>query len=374
MEGVVTMHEPLDKDALDFLDSNPDAKQMVKEMLAAVVDHPDIHMNSFRTQNVGSGNFDYFLGLRSSSRGGSPFLNHRQLKGNIVPQLIHHHIAGRTREPNQGDGWYGFTDAALEWHRVYGGAGADEVRKKIGRLLQTQIHQYREFDPQQIARQIGVSAERVRDEATLLLAAGLIEIQQEPGRDYVRLAQPAGIYWSAAGFPPVGTLLNAQQAPLPVPVPIPRAPSPSQQPAGEMRDVFISHASEDKDDVARPLADALIGNGLHVWFDEYELRIGDSLRRKIDTGLVNSRYGVVILSESFFAKSWPQHELDGMVAQTNSGTQDILPIWHKISKAEVMAYSPSLADKVARSTTAWTIEKIAAEIAKVVKASKNDGS
>jgi len=80
------------------------------------------------------------------------------------------------------------------------------------------------------------------------------------------------------------------------------------------RDVFISHASEDKDAVARPLAEALIGGGASVWFDEYELRLGDRLRAKIEDGLRRSRFGAVILSHSFFAKRWPQLELDGLFA------------------------------------------------------------
>ena len=67
-------------------------------------------------------------------------------------------------------------------------------------------------------------------------------------------------------------------------------------------DVFISHATEDKDSVVRPLAHALRDGGLSVWYDEFELRIGDSLRRKIDTGLAKSRFGVVVLSRSFFGK------------------------------------------------------------------------
>jgi TIR domain len=77
-------------------------------------------------------------------------------------------------------------------------------------------------------------------------------------------------------------------------------------------DVFISHASEDKELVARPLAQLLTGSGLHVWLDENELRLGDSLRIKLDQGLAASQFGVVVLSRAFFAKDWPQRELDGL--------------------------------------------------------------
>ena len=126
-------------------------------------------------------------------------------------------------------------------------------------------------------------------------------------------------------------------------------------------DVFISHASEDKDDVARPLAEALRKNGLSVWYDEFELRIGDSLRRKIDKGIANSNFGVIVIS-----KGWTNYELDGLITRTVNGEQTMLPIWHNVTKREVVNYSPSLADKLARSTTDFTVEEIADEIADLI--------
>ncbi len=132
-------------------------------------------------------------------------------------------------------------------------------------------------------------------------------------------------------------------------------------------DLFISHATEDKEDFVRPLAKALVAKGLRVWYDEFELHIGDSLRRKIDTGLAQSRFGLVVLSRSFFAKNWPQYELEGLVTREMAGEQVILPIWHQITKSEVMDYSPSLAGKLARSTSDFTVEEIAQEVANVIK-------
>lgn len=131
-------------------------------------------------------------------------------------------------------------------------------------------------------------------------------------------------------------------------------------------DVFISHATEDKDALVRPLANALIARGLTVWYDEFELRVGDSLRRKIDTGIARSRFGLVVLSHAFFAKSWPQYELDGLVTLSVSGKQVLLPLWHEISKDEVVRQSPSLADKVAIRTSDYSIEEIAEEVASVI--------
>jgi hypothetical protein len=132
-------------------------------------------------------------------------------------------------------------------------------------------------------------------------------------------------------------------------------------------DIFISHASEDKDDFVRPFATLLKEKGVKVWYDEFELKIGDKLRRKIDEGLSKTRYGVVVLSNFFFAKEWPQKELDGLFAIEDNGQDVILPIWHKISKNEVLKYSPIIADIFALNTSSFSIEEIAEKIVAKVK-------
>lgn len=138
------------------------------------------------------------------------------------------------------------------------------------------------------------------------------------------------------------------------------------QDEGKEYDVFISHASEDKDAVVRPLATALQNKGIRVWYDEFEMRIGDSLRRKIDQGLANSRFGIVVISSFFIKKGWTNYELDGLMTKAISGQQVLLPIWHNISKQEVINFSPSLADKVARNTSQQTVQEIADEIAEMI--------
>jgi formylglycine-generating enzyme required for sulfatase activity len=130
-------------------------------------------------------------------------------------------------------------------------------------------------------------------------------------------------------------------------------------------DVFISHASEDKETIARPSAEALTRRGVKVWFDAEQLTLGDSLRRSIDQGLVQSRYGIVILSQHFFAKEWPMKELDGLVAREDGKEKVILPVWHEISEAEVRSFSPMLADKLAVST-AGGMEKVVSEVLRVI--------
>lgn len=164
-----------------------------------------------------------------------------------------------------------------------------------------------------------------------------------------------------------GRLPEIQERPLSEIPNLVRKNFPLPESTEEIRDVFISHASEDKDDLARPLVRALEKYNLTVWYDEMTLRIGDSLRQKIDKGLATSRAGLVVLSPSFIKKGWTNYELDALVTKYVSGEQVLLPIWHNITKQQVVDFSPSLADKVARSTATHTIEEIAQEIASVLQ-------
>jgi len=116
-------------------------------------------------------------------------------------------------------------------------------------------------------------------------------------------------------------------------------------------DAFISHASADKESFVGGLAAALKKAGLKVWYDEFELKVGDSLRRKIDEGLAKSRYGIVVLSPNFFVRQWPQTELDGLAGRQNAeGRNVILPVLHSITVEQVREESPSLAGVVAVSS------------------------
>lgn len=146
----------------------------------------------------------------------------------------------------------------------------------------------------------------------------------------------------------------------------------SPQVPSKAHDVFISHASEDKDGFVRPLAEALATRGVRVWYDEFKLKVGDSLRRSIDRGLAGSRYGIVVLSTAFFSKNWPQYELDGLVTkEVNGGEKVILPIWHEVSKDTVMQYSSSLADKLALNTGLLTLAEIVNQLVDVILPGEN---
>ena len=131
-------------------------------------------------------------------------------------------------------------------------------------------------------------------------------------------------------------------------------------------DVFISHASDDKNSFVRDLAAELTRLGLRVWFDEWTLKLGDSLRRKIDEGLRSSSFGVVVLSPSFFAKEWPQAELDGLFAIEMSGHKAILPVRHRMTHDELLKRSPLMAGRLA-TDSGKGVPEVAREIHDVVR-------
>jgi hypothetical protein len=139
---------------------------------------------------------------------------------------------------------------------------------------------------------------------------------------------------------------------------------------GGQWDVFISHASEDKDSFVRPLAEALTKRGVKVWFDEYSLKVGDSLTRSIDQGLSRCRFGIVVLSPAFFSKEWTQKELGGLVSRESDGQKIILPIWHNLTASDVRKYSPMLSDRFAVASAeglARVVDKIMESLGHQIK-------
>jgi len=112
-------------------------------------------------------------------------------------------------------------------------------------------------------------------------------------------------------------------------------------------DAFISHASEDKEAFVLPLASLLRGAGFRLWLDVWCLEIGASLSMSIQQGLVESRFGIVILSHAFFAKQWPRTELGAMLAAQNTQARVILPVWYGVNEKDVRRDAALMADRVA---------------------------
>lgn len=138
--------------------------------------------------------------------------------------------------------------------------------------------------------------------------------------------------------------------------------------AEPVRDVFLSHASEDKDEIARPLREALEARGVTVWFDEIQIKVGHSIRQEIERGIAVCRFGVVIVSPHFFAKQWTNAELDALFSKKmESGTNMVLPVWHRVSKDEVLRHSPLLSGILALNSATMTVDEIADALAEAVR-------
>lgn len=129
----------------------------------------------------------------------------------------------------------------------------------------------------------------------------------------------------------------------------------------EEYDVFVSHAYEDKESFVDEFVEALRNQGLKVWYDTDKLKWGDSMREKIDKGLAKSRYGVVVLSPNYIAehKYWTKAELNGLFQVETVNGKTILPIWHNLTKKQVVEYSPIIADRKAMTTASMTPQEIA---------------
>jgi hypothetical protein len=132
-------------------------------------------------------------------------------------------------------------------------------------------------------------------------------------------------------------------------------------------DVFISHDSADKLTVAEPLYHALSAKGLKVWFDKYTLNLGDSLSEKINEGIAECRYGILILSKAFLANErWAERELKSFSVKDAIGdSHKLIPIWHGITEQDLVASGNFwLIDKLGGNTD--DIGKLANDIARVV--------
>lgn len=117
-------------------------------------------------------------------------------------------------------------------------------------------------------------------------------------------------------------------------------------------DAFVSHASEDKAAVARPLANELAKHSVRVWLDEAEILFGQSIRAKVDEGLARSRFGILIVSPSFLNKEWTRAEIGGLFAREMAGSNVLIPVWHNVSYGDLVRHSPLLADRLALNTLA----------------------
>ncbi len=131
---------------------------------------------------------------------------------------------------------------------------------------------------------------------------------------------------------------------------------------------FISHDSRDKDSLVRELALELSKLMCPVWYDEYSLKVGDSLRTCIEQGLKETKKCVVVLSPNFLSnEGWGKAEFDSIFTrEITEKSNVILPVWHNVGVQEVYEYSPRLADKVGLNSSLG-VPELARRLSNVIK-------
>lgn len=131
---------------------------------------------------------------------------------------------------------------------------------------------------------------------------------------------------------------------------------------------FISHDSRDKDDLVRELAREMVKRMCPVWYDEYSLKVGASLRESIEQGLKETKNCVVVLSPNFFSNNgWGKAEFDAVFTREILQKQNVmLPVWHNVTAEQVYEYSPRLADKVGLPSSVG-IEELARQLTNEIK-------
>jgi hypothetical protein len=131
---------------------------------------------------------------------------------------------------------------------------------------------------------------------------------------------------------------------------------------------FISHDSRDKDSLVRALALELSKLMCPVWYDEYSLNVGDSLRSCIELGLKETKKCVIVLSPNFLSNDgWGKAEFDSIYTREIIEKNNIiLPIWHNVGVNEVYQYSPRLADKVGLNSSIG-VEELAKKLSTVIR-------
>ncbi len=131
---------------------------------------------------------------------------------------------------------------------------------------------------------------------------------------------------------------------------------------------FISHDSRDKDSLVRQLAHELVRLMCPVWYDEYSLKVGDSLRASIEKGLKEARKCIIVLSPNFLSnEGWSKAEFDSIFTrEILEKTNVILPVWHNVGATEIYEYSPRLADKVGLPSSLG-VEELARRLSGAVK-------
>ena len=119
--------------------------------------------------------------------------------------------------------------------------------------------------------------------------------------------------------------------------------------------VFISYSAEDSH-FARSLSKALKERSMGVWFDQQELRVGDSLTKRIGQALRDQDFIIVVLSPASVRSRWVQTELaEAMTREIKQKRVVVLPVIYRECEIPPFLTDKKYADFTADSDSALTL-------------------
>jgi hypothetical protein len=134
----------------------------------------------------------------------------------------------------------------------------------------------------------------------------------------------------------------------------------------DLRDVFLCHAWDDRQGVAKELHDLLESLGVRVWFSEKDVGLGVPLMRAIDKGLANSKVGIVLVTPKMLERLPKEGIADKELSALLAGER-LVPIVHQTTYERLREVSPLLASRSGLSTAEESMAKVAAKLAELVK-------
>lgn len=133
----------------------------------------------------------------------------------------------------------------------------------------------------------------------------------------------------------------------------------------DLRDVFLCHAWDDRQGVARELHDLLESIGVSVWFSEKDVGLGTPLLRAIDKGLANSRVGIVLVTPALLRRI-PQEGIAEKELSALLARDQLVPVVHQTTYEALRGVSPLLGSRSGLSTAEEPMKDVAAKIAELV--------
>lgn len=133
----------------------------------------------------------------------------------------------------------------------------------------------------------------------------------------------------------------------------------------DLRDVFLCHAWDDRQGIAKELHDLLEAAGVKVWFSEKDLALGVPMMRAIDKGLANSRIGLVLVTPALLSRLPRGSVADKELSALLAGNQ-LVPIVHNTTYEALRNVSPLLASRSGLDTGEDTLAVVATKIAELI--------